>query len=221
MKIIFLIIFIYLNLYSDSHRYKVTYILKLNPAVTSGQRINPDLLNSVNNVKRLYVLESDGGRSLYRFDTIIYQGTKPFSQSALMDLAYFKDFNSSELIVFDKLPKKSSGTKSTLLKSSDWHIYNETLTIGKYKTKKAVLKSPGKNIIAWFTEQLEIKDGPELYSGLPGLIIKLDMGDVSIEFYKIEKLSSGRKIDYPILANLLSYSEFENYKKNKMAGVSR
>lgn len=66
-------------------------------------------------------------------------------------------------------------------------------------------------IIAWFSEEVPLGFGPELYSGLPGLILELDTGNLtykcdSIVFEKqnIKKPNSGKRVsqkEFDIIAN--------------------
>lgn len=53
-----------------------------------------------------------------------------------------------------------------------WTITNEKKKIAKYHCKKAVGIYGNKNIIAWFTEEIPIPEGPYTFKGLPGLVIE-------------------------------------------------
>ncbi|MCS3528871.1 GLPGLI family protein [Chryseobacterium sp. JUb7] len=59
------------------------------------------------------------------------------------------------------------------MKKYDWILTNEEKKIATYKVKKASAMINGENITAWYTEELPIKEGPEDYYGLPGLIIEV------------------------------------------------
>jgi len=55
----------------------------------------------------------------------------------------------------------------------NWKISSEIKTINTYLCKKAVTFFSGRKYEAWFTEELPINSGPYKFSGLPGLIVKI------------------------------------------------
>ena len=73
----------------------------------------------------------------------------------------------------------------------EWKILPETVTIGEYKTQKAETNYGGRVWNAWFTTQLPYQDGPYKFSGLPGLIIKLEdtSGDYSFDLKETKKIA--------------------------------
>jgi GLPGLI family protein len=73
-----------------------------------------------------------------------------------------------------------------------WVISTEQSKILGYNCTKATTQYSGRNYEAWFTSEIPISDGPHIFRGLPGLIIKLN--DVrnhyvftAISLNKIEK----------------------------------
>ena len=56
----------------------------------------------------------------------------------------------------------------------DWKIESETQKIGEYRTQKATTSFGGRNWIAWFSKDITLQDGPYKFSGLPGLIVKVE-----------------------------------------------
>ncbi len=61
----------------------------------------------------------------------------------------------------------------------NWEIRAETDTIEGFKVQKAVTTFAGKIWYAWFTNEIQIQDGPYKFCGLPGLILSVedDKGD--------------------------------------------
>ena len=60
-----------------------------------------------------------------------------------------------------------------------WKITNESKTIGKYTVIKAEAVEPKdstKKIIAWFSPEIPVQNGPAKYWGLPGLIMEITNG---------------------------------------------
>ncbi len=56
----------------------------------------------------------------------------------------------------------------------DWKISNEKAKIGAYNAQKATTEFGGKKWTAWFSSELPFQDGPYKFSGLPGLIVKIE-----------------------------------------------
>lgn len=68
----------------------------------------------------------------------------------------------------------------------DWKLVNETQTINTFSCKKATLNYKGREWIAWYDDNIPFHYGPYKFTGLPGLIIKIESmdGDFSFELVK-------------------------------------
>lgn len=74
-----------------------------------------------------------------------------------------------------------------------WEITGETKTIGEFNCYRAIKKSGDKlvnNIEVWFTPDIPIQFGPNLFVGLPGLVVEVISGNIRIVATKID-LNSG------------------------------
>ena len=122
----------------------------------------------------------------------------------------------------------------------DWQLGSETKNIGDYTCYKATLtrerevresgvsidgdkefddtpKLETYEIVAWYTPQIPISNGPEEYHGLPGLILEVNDGSQSIMCSKIvlnpnEKL----KITEPSKGKKISQEEYDKIMDKKM-----
>ncbi len=56
----------------------------------------------------------------------------------------------------------------------EWKITSEKQKIGEYNAQKAVTSFGGREWTAWFTTDLPFQDGPYVFYGLPGLIVKIE-----------------------------------------------
>ncbi|MNK57823.1 hypothetical protein D3C87_768890 [compost metagenome] len=72
------------------------------------------------------------------------------------------------------LPISSELFKLEYSKALPWKILQEKSTIEGIKVQKATVDAMGRSWIAWFAEEIQIQDGPYRFSGLPGLILKLE-----------------------------------------------
>ncbi|MBV2196139.1 MAG: GLPGLI family protein [Flavobacterium sp.] len=117
----------------------------------------------------------------------------------------------------------------------NWKISNDKQKIGEYEAQKATTEFGGRKWTAWFTESIPFPDGPYKFSGLPGLIVKIEDADKNFswlltankplkEFEELsysEKLSAqfGARNDVTIINRDKFESSFEEYKKDPFASI--
>lgn len=72
----------------------------------------------------------------------------------------------------------------------DWKILPETNKIGEYRVQKAETDFAGRKWTAWFTQDVPVMDGPYKFSGLPGLIVKIEdsKGDYTFDLKETKKI---------------------------------
>lgn len=101
------------------------------------------------------------------------------------------------------------------LEDFNWKITSEKIKIGNYICTKATLDIGNKTIVAWFTPEIPISDGPFKYYGLPGLIMKL-INDKSIcEVSKITPSKEILNIPEPTKGKKVSREKFDKIKAQK------
>lgn len=59
-------------------------------------------------------------------------------------------------------------------KKPEWKILPDKQKIGEYNAQKAITTLGGRDWTAWFTTDIPFQDGPYIFYGLPGLIVKLE-----------------------------------------------
>lgn len=101
--------------------------------------------------------------------------------------------------------------KVSLQKKLDWKIFPEKKNILGYSTQKATTTLYKRKWTVWFTTDIPVQDGPYLFQGLPGLIIKAEDDQRSISFNLIGIQSLHRfdlnEIPYYFKSDLLQISE--------------
>ncbi len=115
----------------------------------------------------------------------------------------------------------------------NWNILPQKEKIGEYDTQKATTEFGGRKWTAWFTTAIPFSDGPYKFSGLPGLIVKIEddakdyswllKGNKKIENYseetEAEKLNA--KFGMSNKANMVTREKFEKayevYKADPLA----
>ena len=117
----------------------------------------------------------------------------------------------------------------------NWKITHEKQKIGEYEAQKATTEFGGRQWTAWFTEAIPFPDGPYKFSGLPGLIVKIEDADKNYswvltankklkefeEYSYSEKLQAqfGGKNDINVISRDKFESSFETYKKDPLASI--
>ncbi len=188
-----------------------------------------------------YVLTSNGKKSLYKnekFDIIIKEESATSSSinevgdtikktiiSEGFDLRfkekmYFKDFKQNK-----SYNERFTDEKICIIDSivvQDWIISDETEKILGYQCKKAMYKRNDVEFTAWFTEEIPISDGPFLYSGLPGLILKISSKYLDIIAYDIKIKNDTIDIKLPFISSrTFNNKTYKEYVENKNKERSR
>ncbi|MEO9953017.1 GLPGLI family protein [Nonlabens sp.] len=118
----------------------------------------------------------------------------------------------------------------------DWKVTGETKMIGKYTAMKATYTFPKEEkeeseeestsllnmvddkehiVTAWFTMDIPISNGPGIYQGLPGLILELNEGEVTILCNKIEMNPEDFEIKKPKKGKKISNQDFNELQEKK------
>lgn len=114
-----------------------------------------------------------------------------------------------------------------------WELSNETKNIGLYTCYKAVFKdtyetqtitdnkemetiTKDRTTTAWYTPQIPVSNGPMDYHGLPGLILEINDGELTLACTKIvlnpdEKIT----IDEPKRGKVVTQEEFDTITEEK------
>lgn len=78
------------------------------------------------------------------------------------------------------------------LKRQNWKLEEETRTIKGYTCKKATTRNKeGKDVIAWYAEDIQSSAGPDLFGGLPGMILELNINDSEMLYSTLDIVSKG------------------------------
>jgi GLPGLI family protein len=90
----------------------------------------------------------------------------------------------------------------------DWKLESGNMTIAGYKCKKASTTLFGRKYTAWYTPDIPISNGPWKFSGLPGLILKVEDSKKEVSFECIA-------IDKPHWKDPIYMNESDYMKTNK------
>lgn len=166
----------------EKYTQKISY--DLNVKVSENNHINEEMVlllnqnesvytsqNKIKNdsVKRYYLINKD----LQGFQAYILNNDK----KNLINYFIWKKSN-------DYIYQINSGLKIVQYKSSlpqlNWQIINNSSEeILGYKVQKAETVYEGKKYYAWFSTEIPLNNGPFVFNGLPGLILKIQNEDSS------------------------------------------
>lgn len=140
-------------------------------------------------VEQMMALEV--GNNVSRFCSTVYLGLDSLLQSGASRIMYRSIYNKVKYapafysMFFQNYPRSGKLTCTGRvcntdfkyeedLPEMDWKIQNETDTLLGYMVQKAVCSFRGRDYTAWFAPRLPIRTGPWKFSGLPGLILKVE-----------------------------------------------
>lgn len=110
------------------------------------------------------------------------------------------------------------------IQNGNWVMSSETKKIGEYTCFKATFieKNPmadsvHSEVVAWYTPQIPVKNGPGMYGGLPGLILELSNPESTILCSRIVLNPQKKiKIKVPSEGKIVSSAEYDEIYKKKM-----
>ena len=140
-------------------------------------------------------------------------GNRIFIRMGGGDDETYKNYETGKSIEQRELGPKKYIIEDTLRKIS-WKMDEEgsSKEIKGYTCRKAVGKSPnGTNLIAWFTDQIICPSGPDVYGGLPGMILEINIGDGEIVFTPVEisNLDDKKLVKAPSNGKKITRKEFQ------------
>lgn len=94
-------------------------------------------------------------------------------------------------IIYDQIGKDGYSFEGS--NTINWQIENTRKKINGYDCRKAFTIYGKKKIIAWYTEEIPISEGPYTFKGLPGLILEA-YDDKEYFHFKLSGLKKGIKI---------------------------
>ena len=207
--------------------------------------------DSARTEKVMMVLDITKDKSIYRDYTMIAQDSiLKIQVDAMQKSGVFKDLSKSFQMpkfaykITKEYPTMKVNFSERMLNSVfgyneepkfNWKISNDKQKIGEYEAQKATTEFGGRKWTAWFTESIPFPDGPYKFSGLPGLIVKIEDAEKNFswvltankplkEFEELsysEKLSAqfGARNDVTIINRDKFESSFEEYKKDPFASI--
>ncbi|MDX1830298.1 MAG: GLPGLI family protein [Lutibacter sp.] len=221
--VIILFLIFYIPGFSQSNiSGKIIYKANLKPIDISKITENKKLTNKT---KQLLLSISNNAKDVafklkFNAEASLYKVISGMNSDAEPKLNLTKSVAGSDNIYYTNIPSKiffyqTNGDDQLLnisYKPIKWSMTQETKKIGNYLCYKAVFE----NTEAWFAPTISVNFGPKKYNGLPGLILEVKKGGLSIKATKIT-LNPKKKVVIKKPKSAKTITEEEYYKNfNKM-----
>ena len=199
----------------DKELYEKTYILTFNnkesiyKEVETLKEISPYMLG-VLSAMQSYIIES------------IY---KNLDTNRIIEE---REFLGKRFLIVDTLPKLDWELEKESKQIGNYTVFKATgikkMDLNDYRTTNSIKKDTvvGKNmanivVTAWYTPQIPVSNGPDEYSGLPGLILELNMGQTTFLCSKIilDRGKANETINPPKNGKIVTFNEFDIISKEK------
>lgn len=197
---------------------KVTYLERLKVTKQmEPQMANPKVAQMVKDklkqMDRSSSLYYNGGQSLYEPEKKKEEQTANVIVQSMGGIGcVYKDANSQEIITQESILDRQFLIVEKMPVVT-WILDKETKKIGKFDCHKAHTE---KGETAWYCPEIKIADGPSIYSGLPGLILALELEGKEYVMQSIDFNYSKGPIEKPTKGKKISRNDFIKLKDKKM-----
>lgn len=148
-----------------------------------------------------YVLDFNAQSSVYKLEKENTDNKYFMPSLKPIDDAYtVQDFSSQMLIMKTAVFESKYLVKDSLPKYQ-WKITGEVRQIAGFDCKKAITKiADSVVVVAFYTDEILVKGGPESFNGLPGMIMGIAVPRLSLTLFatKIELNNAGTPLNVPI-----------------------
>lgn len=213
-------------LYSSLLAQNITFVYELR------YKLN---LSKADYKNELFYLDTSNKESLFRSehdkysDSLIERTGYGLGHKLLYNHQYYTHKNLSEKKISKIIITPFFGDIYSLtIEDLVWKISNDKLKISNFNCQKAELIYGGRRWIAWFTQEIPLQDGPYIFNGLPGLIVKIsdDKSDYNFELVKIRKnlnkipyRKPKKEITWDVLNKLEKDFYFDPYSEVKARNI--
>jgi GLPGLI family protein len=194
--------------------------------------------------QKTFTLDFTKSESMYKEEQELDAPKGPSSHGGVMVMVMGGD-GSSDILYKNILEKRMANKKELMgkvflikdnLVAYDWELTGETKNIGNYTCYKAVFEKEEESIeinmidgdvkeekvlkkrtlVAWYTPDIPISNGPRDDGGLPGLILEVNDGDLTIVCSEIVlNPKEVKEIKEPVKGKIVARKKFEDITKEK------
>lgn len=171
-----------------------------------------------------YYLDVKGTESLFR--SVMFRRSDSLRAKRGLPEGYDPEFNNKQLYVAKNtasdevkkyvfVPMVYKTYAINITDKLEWKITGEKQTIGSYPCQKAEVNYGGRNWYAWFTTEIILHDGPYIFKGLPGLIVKINDEKSDYQFELVQIKSFEWKALYPEkIQKIIAWDDYQKLQKS-------
>ncbi|MGV2449761.1 UNVERIFIED_CONTAM: GLPGLI family protein [Ralstonia mannitolilytica] len=180
--------------------------------------------DSLKKEKIIFNLDIKGKESLFRSDK--FRESDSLKVNRGWENGFDMEYNNKQLYVYKKnnnreifkyvfVPLIHSVYAIPINDELHWKIIEEKKKIGNYNCQKAEVEYGGRKWNAWFTNEIPLQQGPYVFYGLPGLIVKIsdekfdyDFELIQIKDFKWKELYTNK------FQKQITWEDFQKLQKN-------
>ena len=135
---------------------------------------------------------------------------------------YYRNFTTHVEVDKKELAEKDYIVQDSL-HSIPWKLIDESKVILGFNCKKAIGKTErGNDVEAWYTEEIPVFSGPEIFSSLPGMILLVDInkGEFVYTATHLNKTPDKKDLKAPNKGKKVSSAEFNKLQKEILGDQS-
>ena len=128
---------------------------------------------------------------------------------------YYKNFNMHKQVEKRELAEKAYIIEDTL-HTIQWKLGDESKFVLGHNCKQAIGKTErGSDVEAWYTEDITVSSGPEMFTGLPGMVLLADVnkGEFVYTALELKKISGRKQLKAPTGGKKITNAEFVKLQK--------
>jgi len=194
--------------------------------------------------QKTFTLDFTKSESMYKEEQELDAPKGPSANGGVMVMVMGGDGSSD--ILYKNILEKRMANKTDLmgkiflikdnLVSYDWELTGETKNIGNYTCYKAVYEKEEEDIqidmidgevkeekvtkkrtlVVWYTTDVPISNGPNNYGGLPGLILEVNDGDLTIVCSELVlNPKEAKEIKEPVKGKIVTREKFSKISLEK------
>ncbi|MCT3672009.1 GLPGLI family protein [Elizabethkingia anophelis] len=207
LKYIFLLSFFIVTLLSGQS-ISIEYILNYKPSLESNKKVQQiyylDLLNNESVFRTKKMRQSDSLKKV--------TGYGLGNSTIFNDHLYIKkELKNNSVYKFITMPTSMDQFNIKIEEPLNWQLTSDTKTIDNLKCQKAEVEYSGRQWIAWFTDEINVSDGPYIFKGLPGLIVQISDKDENYVF-KLSKINKNNNTSL-FIANAGKEISWDDFRK--------
>lgn len=217
-KQLYFILFITINMFSQTNFVKVNYALKIgyDEGFSNADALKDYYAMAQKGADQIHFdLEASKTASFFKQIEFINNAETNFASAfAESSTSYYTEANSNSKIkytndIFGKFQIRYE-------EKTTWKLENETKYIDNYLCYKAISEQIVVNsegtfkhpIVAWYCPGIPFRFGPKGFNGLPGLILELQVRNITWGATKIELSNEEKSIEKPTKGKLITLEEY-------------